>query len=165
MGMYDDIEISKSYTRNLLTKKQEKILNLCKSNDYQTKSLDNALLKFSFYRSKLYKSEWDDKNKKFTKRKPVKFTGVVNAYKVIKKDDKDYWVELDFTVKDGVLDAKELVKFEILDKKDDTEFNIKNALIEEFEKKLKIRFYNWLRRKLLALGNILIDKTTYKSKK
>ena len=108
MGMYDDIEISKSYTRNLLTKKQEKILNLCKSNDYQTKSLDNALLKFSFYRSKLYKSEWDDKNKKFTKRKPVKFTGVVNAYKVIKKDDKDYWVELDFTVKDGVLDAKEV---------------------------------------------------------
>ena len=98
MGMYDDIVISKSYMRNLLTKKQEKILNTCKSNDYQTKSLDNCMLKYSFYRSKLYKADYNWEKKSFEKRKPVKFTGTINAYRTIKIKDDTYWIEVNFTV-------------------------------------------------------------------
>ena len=165
MGMYDDIVISKSYMRNLLTKKQEKILNTCKSNDYQTKSLDNCMLKYSFYRSKLYKADYNWEKKSFEKRKPVKFTGTINAYRTIKIRDDTYWIEVNFTVKDGVLDTKDLVKFELEEDRDDYSSNIQDVIVDEFHKKLKTRFYSWLRRKVQSLYYILIDKTTYKPKK
>ena len=60
---------------------------------------------------------------------------------------------------------KDLVKFELEEDRDDYSSNIQDVIVDEFHKKLKTRFYSWLRRKVQSLYYILIDKTTYKPKK
>ena len=53
MGMFDDITVPKSYLRNLLSKKEEKLL--AGSHSFQTKSLDNLMDEYKIHRKYLYK--------------------------------------------------------------------------------------------------------------
>ncbi len=133
--MFDDITVPKSYLRSLLTKDQEKLIV---DNDYQTKSLENSLAQYKVYKQKLFikdGSPWGSEpldqyvfttKKQETKNTPkaqnqqkarwekVGYNDTVNFYtSFLDKDKNMWWVEFNFSFVDGVLDRKELVKFEI----------------------------------------------------
>ena len=56
MGMFDEINVGRTYLKDLLTKEQEKVLKAL-NNMYQTKSLDNALYNYRVYRRKLWQDD------------------------------------------------------------------------------------------------------------
>lgn len=139
MGMFDDIIVPKSYLKGLLTKEQEKLLKVSnryggsvKGVEFQTKSLENSLLVYKIHKQKLYsnnKTFWnceppateqrtEDTPKKYPYEKgawdKVTHDGLVNFYDSIESENGDrYWVEFNFLFKNGVIDKKELVKFEV----------------------------------------------------
>ena len=114
--MFDDIIVPKSYLKNLLTKKQEKLMKGDKT--FQTKSLENILGFYKVYRQKLYlrrdgvfqaekkgKAKWDF----------IPHTGSVDFYDSVKDDSGNtWWIEFSFLFREGVLDSRRIVKFEIL---------------------------------------------------
>ena len=148
MGMFDDIIVPKSYLKNLLTKKQEKLM---KDNSYQTKSLENFLGQYKIHRQKLYlkrggvfqpdkkgKAKWDF----------IPHTGSVDFYDSVKDDSGNtWWIEFSFLFREGVLDSRRIVKFEILAtaeeeeerEKKDKEFNFRRKM---FQRTLKYRFFS-----------------------
>jgi len=154
MGMYDDIIIPKSYLRGLLTKKQERLL---KSNEYQTKSLENLLSAHKLHRQKLFIQEKNSWVK-------TSYTGLVNFYNSFSDEDGNrWWVEFDFDFVNGVLDKKALVSFqqeasaaEVLKQEDRAKWEAeRNAL----ERTFKYKFFNKLFSILNRLTYWLLDQT------
>ena len=141
MGMFDDIIVPKSYLRGLLTKKQEKLI---KDNNYQTKSLENFLGQYKVYRQKLFIK----KDKEWVKDG---YTGSVNFYTSFQdKDENVWWSEFNFFFVDGVLDKKELVKFEIEEtaeeaKKREEIWIERHAETDAFQRTFRYRFFTKVR--------------------
>ena len=170
MGMYDDIKVSRSYLKDLLTKKQEAILK--QGNDwYQTKDLENVLSQYKIYRRKL----WKDTSKSFLasqkdieKPKPNweldKHDGLISFYTTIDVKGDIHWFEFQFIFKDGVIDTKELIDYTCETKEDieknEKEWGIINTYIEEhFTNKRKVKLYNKLSSIFLKLYNHYNSKT------
>lgn len=170
--MFDDITVPKSYLRGLLTKEQEKLV---KDNNYQTKSLENALAQYKVYKQKLFikdGSSWGseplDQYVFTTKKQEAKSTpkaqsqqkvcwkkasynGSVNFYtSFYDKDNNIWWTEFNFFFVDGVLDKKELVKFEIEEtaeeaKKREEAWKERGAEIDAFQRTFRYRFFAKIR--------------------
>ena len=110
--MFDDIIVPKSYLKGLLTKEQEKLI---KDNNYQTKSLENFLGQYKVYRQKLFIK----KDKEWVKDT---HTGKINFYtSFCDKDENTWWSEYEFTFRNGIIDKKELIKFEIQETAEESE--------------------------------------------
>ena len=146
MGMFDDITVPKSYLRGLLTKDQEKLIV---DNDYQTKSLENFLAQYKVHRQKLYIREGLKKGGKWVILK--NYTGEVNFYTSFQdKDENAWWAEFNFSFVNGVLDKKELVKFEMQETAEEAKERAKawtkrHAEIDAFQKTFKYKFFNKIR--------------------
>ena len=153
--MFDDIIVPKSYLKGLLTKDQEKFI---KNNDYQTTSLENFLSQYKVYKQKLFIK----KDKDWVKDT---YTGKINFYTSFSdKDDNSWWSEFNFYFTDGVLDKKELVKFEIQETAEeaearDREWEKITTQRRLFEKTLRYRFYNKISNFLLKLSQWAYQKT------
>lgn len=150
MGMFDDIIVPKSYLKGLLTKKQE---NLIKSNNYQTKCLENALFQYKVYRQKLYLNNdagWVDPSPKNSGYKPTSYTGSVNFYtSILDENGNSHWLEFTFTFNKGVLDSKRLDKFELQEtaeeaKKREEYWRKRMEERDIFQKTIKYKFFNFL---------------------
>ena len=139
MGMFDDIIVPKSYLKGLLTKDQEKLLKgssryggSVRGIQFQTKCLENALDQYKVYKQNLFindKSLWnceppsieqrtEDTPKKYPYEKgrwnKVGHNGGVNFYTSFYDEDENvWWAEFKFVFANGVIDKKELIKFEI----------------------------------------------------
>ena len=181
--MFDDIIVPKSYLKGLLTKDQEKLLKVSmryggsvKGIDFQTKSLENALGQYKIYRQKLFlndKSLWNcepPKTEKRTKETPKKYpyekgrwtmvrhNGAVNFYTSLQdKDENAWWIEFEFIFRDGVIDKKELLKFEIQEtaieaKKREEAWIARHAEVDAFQRTFKYKFFEKVR---AALSSIL----------
>ena len=137
MGMFDDIIVPKSYLKSLLTKEQEKLV---KDNNYQTKSLENFLGQYKVYRQKLFVKEGKEWVKDTRSGKIIFYTSFYD------KDDNTWWREFKFTFKSGVLDKKELIKFEMQEtaeqaKEREKEWKVKAANRRTFERTFRYRFF------------------------
>ena len=149
MGMFDDIIVPKSYLKGLLTKEQEKLV---KDNDYQTKSLENLLGQYKVYKQKLFVKE----NKEWIRDTR---SGKINFYTSFSdKDENTWWREFEFTFVNGIVDKKELIKFEMEETAEEAEEREKdwkaaNAKRKVFQRTFKYRFFSALTkflRKLLS---------------
>ena len=145
--MFDDITVPKSYLKSLLTKDQERLVV---DNDYQTKSLENFLAQYKVHRQKLYiKKDGLKKGGKWVILK--NYTGKVNFYTSFQdKDENAWWSEFYFSFVNGVLDKKELVKFEMQETAEEAKERAKawtkrHAEIDAFQKTFKYKFYNKIR--------------------
>ena len=153
--MFDDIIVPKSYLKGLLTKDQEKFI---KNNDYQTKSLENFLSQYKVYRQKLFIK----KDKDWVKDT---YNGKINFYTSFSdKDDNSWWSEFNFYFTDGVLDKKELIKFEMQETAEEAETRAKEweKITDQrklFEKTLRYRFYNKISNFLFKLSQWAYQKT------
>jgi len=152
MGMFDDITVPKSYLKGLLTKDQE---GLVVDNDYQTKSLENFLAQYKVYRRKLYIKEGLKKGGKWIFLK--NYTGEVNFYtSFLDKDENAWWSEFNFSFVNGILDKKELVKFEMQETAEEAKERAKawtkrHAEIDAFQKTFKYKFFEKVRVALNSL--------------
>jgi hypothetical protein len=146
MGMFDDIIVPKSYLKSLLTKEQEKLV---KDNNYQTKSLENFLAEYKVHRQKLYIKEGFKKGGKWVILK--NYTGEVNFYtSFLDKDENTWWTEFNFSFVDGVLDKKELIKFELQETAEEAKerekiWKKRQAEIDAFQKTFKYKFFDKIR--------------------
>ena len=145
--MFDDITVPKSYLKSLLTKDQERLVV---DNDYQTKSLENFLAQYKVHRQKLYiKKDGLKKGGKWVVLK--EYTGKVNFYTSFQdKDENAWWSEFNFSFVNGVLDKKELVKFEMQETAEEAKERAKawtkrHAEIDAFQKTFKYKFFNKIR--------------------
>ena len=161
MGMFDEIIVPKSYLKGLLTKEQEKLI---KDNNYQTKCLENALFQYKLHSRKLYinkKTGWTMESEPAPEKPTYElafYTGSVNFYNSIQDERGDcHWVEFCFTFDNGVLDKKELVKFEIQETAEEAKERAKvwtkrRAEIDAFQKTFKYKFFEKVR---VVLSRIL----------
>ena len=147
MGMFDDIIVPKSYLKSLLTKDQERLVV---DNDYQTKSFENFLAQYKVHRQKLYiKKDGFKKGGKWTLVKD--YTGEVIFYtSFLDKDENAWWSEFNFSFVDGILDKKELVKFEIHETAEEAKerekiWKKRHAEIDAFQKTFKYKFFDKIR--------------------
>ena len=147
MGMFDDITVPKSYLKSLLTKDQERLVV---DNNYQTKSLENFLAQYKVHRQKLYiKKDGFKKGGKWVVLK--NYTGKINFYTSFQdKDENAWWSEFNFSFVNGVLDKKELVKFEMQETAEEAKERAKtwikrHAEIDAFQKTFKYKFFNKIR--------------------
>ena len=146
MGMFDEIIVPKSYLKSLLTKDQEKLV---KDNNYQTKSLENFLAEYKVHRQKLYIKEGFKKGGKWVILK--NYTGEVNFYtSFLDKDENTWWTEFNFSFVDGVLDKKELIKFELQETAEEAKerekiWKKRHAEIDAFQKTFKYKFFDKIR--------------------
>ena len=144
--MFDDITVPKSYLRGLLTKDQEKLIV---DNDYQTKSLENFLAQYKVHRQKLYIREGLKKGGKWTFVKD--YTGEVIFYTSFHdKGENTWWIEFNFSFVNGVLDKKELVKFEMQETAEEAKERVKawtkrHAEIDAFQRTFKYKFFDKIR--------------------
>tara|TARA_R100000995_G_scaffold77511_1_gene47589 strand:+ start:179 stop:724 length:546 start_codon:yes stop_codon:yes gene_type:complete len=155
MGMFDDIIVPKSYLKSLLTKEQEKLVE---DNNYQTKSLENFLGQYKVYRQKLFVKENKEWVKDTRSGKIIFYTSFYD------KDDNTWWREFKFTFKSGVLDKKELIKFEMQEtaeeaKEREKEWKVQAAKRRAFERTFKYRFYEKIRVLLTPILN-WVEKQT-----
>ena len=170
--MFDDIIVPKSYLRGLLTKKQERLVV---DNNYQTKSLENFLAEYKVHRQKLYVNEGSKKGGKWIFVK--NYTGEVNFYTSFQdKDENAWWSEFNFSFVNGVLDKKELVKFEMQETAEEAKERAKawtkrHAEIDAFQKTLKYKFFEkaravlsrileWVQKKTIlpSVNSVKIDR-------
>jgi len=147
MGMFDDIIVPKSYLKGLLTKDQE---NLIKNNNYQTKSLENFLGRYKVYRQKLFIK----KDKEWVKDT---YTGKINFYTSFSdKDENTWWSEYEFIFRNGIIDKKELLKFEIQEtaaeaKKREECWIERHAETAAFQRTFKYKFFEKVRAVLSSI--------------
>ena len=163
MGMFDDIIVPKSYLRNLLSKKEEKLL--ASSHRFPTQSLDNLMDEYKIHRKYLHKLDRSgahilDPHPKDEKWVKVSNSIVVNFCDVVKDGDgNEYLFEFDFTFKNGWLDKKKLItcklqttakKRKAIDKMWDTE----QQIFDEYrDGSVSYRFFTWLERRLQRMTN------------
>ena len=176
MGMFDEIIVPKSYLKGLLTKDQEKLLKVSsryggsvRGIEFQTKSLENALGQYKVYKQKLFlndKSLWnceppdtEQRSESTSKKYPyekgrwskVSHNGAVNFYtSFYDKDENAWWIEFEFIFRSGVIDKKELLKFEIQEtaeeaKEREKAWKKKHAEIDAFQRTFKYRFFEKVR--------------------
>ena len=161
MGMFDEIMVPKGYLKSLLNKEDEKLLE--KNHLFQTKDLDNLMDLYKVHRQYLYKKkkealpfeEWEKVKNNVTIRFHDRLTS---------KDQNEYWIECEFSFKNGKVDKKELVSFRLestkkeseeVQKMWDTEQKVldayrKNSLKYKFFSRMESRFQkmtNWARNK------------------
>ena len=156
MGMFDEIMVPKGYLWSLLDKENEKLLD--RNHLFQTKDLDNQMDLYKVYRQYLYKKkrealpfeEWEKVKKNVT----IRF----HDYLQDKKGD-EYELECEFTFKNGRVDKKELIQFELrmkrserekVDKMWDTEQKILDAYRTT---SIKYKFYLWLEGRFQRITN------------
>ena len=161
--MFDDITVPKSYLKSLLTKEQEKLI---KDNNYQTKSLENALYQYKIYKQKLFV------NKSLLNCEPPKdnwskfsYNGAVNFYaSFLDKDKNAWWMEFSFSFVNGILDKKELVTFEMQEtaeeaKEREKAWKKRHAEIDKNQKTFKYRFFEKVRAVLIRILEWVQKKT------
>ena len=160
--MFDDIIVPKSYLKGLLTKEQEKLV---KDNNYQTKSLENFLGQYKIHKQKLYTKQGDWKSGKDGEWIRDSYTGKINFYNSFHDKDKNsWWSEYEFTFEAGVLDKKELIKFEMEETAEEAEVREKEnkewaARRDAFQRTFKYRFFSKLYGVLNRFLNWLLDQT------
>ena len=190
MGMFDDIIVPKSYLKGLLTKDQEKLLKVSsryggsvRGVQFQTKCLENALGQYKVYKQKLFindKSLWNCEpanTEKRTKDTPKKYpyekgrwnkvghNGGVNFYTSFYDEDENvWWAEFKFIFVNGIIDKKELIKFEIEETVEEAQARDKKwkkitAQRKLFERTLRYRFYNKISNFLFKLSQWAYQKT------
>ena len=190
MGMFDTIIVPKSYLKGLLTKEQESLLKTKKrfggsvrGIEFQTKCLENALSTYKIYRQKLFindQSLWnceppnteqrtEDTPKKYPYEKgrwsEVGHDESVAFYTSVKdKNENLWWIEFRFVFRAGVIDKKELIKFEIEQTAEeaetrDKEWEKRDAKRKAFERTLKYKFYNRVSTILYKLQEWAYQKT------
>jgi len=194
MGMFDEIIVPKSYLKGLLTKDQEKLLKVSnryggsvRGIEFQTKCLENALFHYKIYKQTLFKNDgslWnceppdtEQRNKSTSKKYPyekgrwnkVAHDGTVNFYMSLYDKDKSvWWIEFQFTFVGGVIDKKELVKFEILETAEETKekeeiWKKRAAEVDAFQKTFKYKFFEKVRAALASLLEWVQKRTTLPS--
>jgi len=145
MGMFDEIMVPKGYLRSLLDKENEKLLG--KSHRFQTKDLDNLMDLYKVHRQYLYKKkkealpfeEWEKVKKNATIRFHDRLTN---------KDQDEYWIECEFSFKNGKVDKKELVSFRLESTKEESEetqkmWDTEQEILNTYrERSLKYRFFS-----------------------
>ena len=132
--MFDDIIVPKSYLKGLLTKEQEKLV---KDNNYQTKSLENFLGQYKVYKQKLFVKE----NKEWIKDTR---SGKINFYTSFSdKDENTWWREFEFTFVNGIVDKKELIKFEMEETAEEAEQREKDWEVANHKRKIFQRTFRY----------------------
>lgn len=183
MGMFDEIIVPKSYLKGLLSKDQETLLKVSsryggsvRGIEFQTKCLESALFHYKIYKQTLFKNDgslWNceppdteqrtkDTPKKYPYEKgrwnKVTHDGTVNFYtSIYDKDQNVWWIEFEFTFVGGVIDKKELIKFEMQETAEEAKeraeaWTKRHAEIDAFQKTFKYKFFEKLR---AALSRIL----------
>ena len=166
MGMFDEIKVPKSYLKGLLTKDQEKLLS---GNNYQTKSFENFLAQYKIYRQRLYFKDAEcSKEEKWVR---TSHSGKVNFYdSLTDQDGNEWWAEFDFLFKDGVLDKKEVVKFEMIETVEEAKRKAERFLQTSKEQDairatFKYKFFNCLNRFFYKLYSWSQKKITFRRDK
>lgn len=190
MGMFDEIIVPKSYLKGLLTKDQEKLLKVSsryggsvRGIEFQTKCLESALFHYKIYKQTLFKNDgslWnceppntEQRNENTSKKYPyekgrwnkVAYNGTVNFYtSIYDKNKNSWWVEFEFTFAGGVIDKKELIKFEIQETAEEAKereeiWKKRHAEMDAFQKTLKYKFFEKLRAVLSWLLNWVQKRT------
>jgi len=188
--MFDNIIVPKAYLKGLLTKKQENLLKTIKrfggsvrGIEFQTKCLENVLSTYKIYKQNLFindKSLWnceppnteqrtEDTPKKYPYEKgrwnKVGHNGSINFYTSLHdKDENIWWVEFRFIFVNGIIDKKELIKFEIEEtteeiKKEEKYWQERDTQRKTFQRTLKYKFYNKLSTFLYKLQEWAYEKT------
>ena len=156
MGMFDEIRVPKGYLRSLLDKEDEKLLD--KNHLFQTKDLDNLMDLYKVYRQYLYKKkrealpfeEWEKVKKNVT----IRF----HDYLQDKKGD-EYELACEFTFKNGRVDKKELIQFELRMKRDEREkvdkmWDAEQKILDAYRTtSIKYKFYLWLEGRFQRITN------------
>ena len=163
MGMFDEIKVPKSYLKGLLTKDQEKLLS---GNNYQTKSFENFLAQYKIYRQRLYFKDAEcSKEEKWVR---TSHSGKVNFYNsMTDQDGNEWWAEFDFLFKDGVLDKKEVVKFEMIETAEEAKrkaerFQRASKERDAIRATFKYKFFNSLNRFFYKLYSWSQKKITFR---
>ena len=156
MGMFDNIIVPKSYLRSLLKKEDEKLLR--KDHLFQTKDLDNDLEIYKVHRQHLYK-----KNKPahpFEEWKKTKQNVIVRFYDYLRTRDSDeYFIEFQFTFKDGKLDKKELLTFNLESTKKESKETVEmweteQKILNQYRNSsLKYKFFSLIENYFLRITN------------
>ena len=188
--MFDEIIVPKSYLKGLLTKDQEKLLKVSsryggsvRGIEFQTKCLESALFHYKIYKQTLFKNDgslWnceppntEQRNENTSKKYPyekgrwnkVAYNGTVNFYtSIYDKNKNSWWVEFEFTFAGGVIDKKELIKFEIQETAEEAKereeiWKKRHAEMDAFQKTLKYKFFEKLRAVLSWLLNWVQKRT------
>ena len=156
MGMFDEIMVPKGYLRSLLDKENEKLLD--RNHLFQTKDLDNQMDLYKVYRQYLYKKkrealpfeEWEKVKKNVT----IRF----HDYLQDKKGD-EYELACEFTFKNGRVDKKELIQFELRMKRDERErvdkmWDTEQKILDTYRTtSIKYKFYLWLEGRFQRITN------------
>ena len=156
MGMFDEIMVPKGYLRSLLDKENEKLLD--RNHLFQTKDLDNQMDLYKVYRQYLYKKkrealpfeEWEKVKKNVT----IRF----HDYLQDKKGD-EYELACEFTFKNGRVDKKELIQFELRMKRDERErvdkmWDTEQKILDAYRTtSIKYKFYLWLEGRFQRITN------------
>ena len=163
MGMFDEIKVPKSYLKGLLTKDQERLVV---DNDYQTKSFENFLAQYKIYRQRLYFKDAEcSKEEKWVR---TSHSGKVNFYNsMTDQDGNEWWAEFDFLFKDGVLDKKEVVKFEMIETAEEAKrkaerFQRASKERDAIRATFKYKFFNCLNRFFYKLYSWSQKKITFR---
>ena len=156
MGMFDEIMVPKGYLRSLLDKEDEKLLD--KNHLFQTKDLDNLMDLYKVYRQYLYKKNRDAQP--FEEWEKVKKNVTIRFYDYLqnKKGD-EYELACEFTFKNGRVDKKELIQFELRMKRDERErvnkmWDIEQKILDAYRTtSIKYKFYLWLEGRFQRITN------------
>jgi len=154
--MFDEIMVPKGYLRSLLDKEDEKLLD--KNHLFQTKDLDNLLDLYKIYRQYLYKKkrealpfeEWEKVKKNVT----IRFYDHLQD----KKGD-EYGLECEFTFKNGRVDKKELIQFQLQMKRDEREkvdkmWDTEQKIFDDYRgNSFSYRLFSWLEKHLQKMTN------------
>ena len=169
MGMFDELLISRTYLKDLLTKEQETVLK-SHNNVYQTKSLENALYKYRVHRRKLWKDDSSFTISEKTQeevRKPnwveVKKTLPIEFYTEVIVDGNSYWFEFFFTFVNGKIDTKELTDYSTRSKaeidKEEEQWQIIKTYYDAYKGKFFVRICEFISRKLMSVADVFSKKT------
>ena len=162
MGMFDEIMVPKGYLRSLLDKENEKLLD--RSHLFQTKDLDNLLDLYKVHRQYLYKKkrgsecnfgalpseEWEKVKKNVT----IRFHDQLTS-----KDQDEYWIECEFSFKNGKVDKKELISFRLESTKEESEevqkmWDTEQKILDDYRTtSIKYKFYLWLEGRFQRITN------------
>jgi hypothetical protein len=162
MGMFDEINVGRTYLKDLLTKEQEKVLKVG-DDMYQTKSLENALYNYRVYRRKLWQddSSFSLSEKKDDKvKKPnwvwVKKNLQIEFYTEVIENGNSHWFEFAFTFVDGKIDTKELTDYSTRSKaeldKEEEEWAIIKTYYDAYKKKTSVRLFDFLGNMFMRLS-------------
>ena len=148
--------VPKGYLRSLLNKEDEKLLD--KNHLFQTKDLDNLMDLYKIYRQYLYKKNRDAQL--FEEWEKVKKNVTICFYDHLQDEKGDeYGLECKFTFKNGRVDKKELIQFQLQMKRDEREkvdkmWDIEQEILDAYRTtSVKYKFYLWLEGRFRKVTN------------